>query len=656
MSKINTGLIARYSWVPIPVVIVSLISLEISGEHHVYDNGFLVMILNLVFSTTASLLIVYLISRSFMVSGRPGLILISCGVLSWGLAGFFGNLFGEGDVNMSITIHNICVCLSSIFYFSGAIIFQKQNRSVRYPGMWLTVLYSVTLTLIALIIICVKDVKIPVFFIEGIGGSPLRYILLSCSILMFIGTSVIIRFSAKGFLPDFRYWYTIALWMIAIGLFGVMLENKAGDIQSWIGRSAQYLSGVYMIISAFASVKETKVWELSIEDELGKARQQTEKQKELHARVLETMYDSVIATDESFNVTAWNRAAEILYGWKAEEVIGKNSRDILRSGMTEDELKILLNDLKKSGVALYETTQSKKDGSKVRIEARLSVIMDSSGNSSGYIAVNRDITEQRRAEKEREKLLSELKEAQVKLNIALENGNIGIWEWNLRTDEIVWDERMERMYGLQPGSFGGNLKSFQALVNEEDISHVNKAIEIALENNMTFETIFRIRGNDGRTKYISSKALINCDENDVPLSMTGVSFDVTAMREGTEKLILTLNEELLRSNKELENFAYVASHDLQEPLRMVSSFTQLLSQQYGDKLDSKAHEYIMFAVDGAKRMYDLINGLLSYSRISTRGKAFTTVNLNRVMENVIKNLSLTIGEKNAAVKKLICHS
>ena len=110
-----------------------------------------------------------------------------------------------------------------------------------------------------------------------------------------------------------------------------------------------------------------------------------------------------------------------------------------------------------------------------------------------------------------------------------------------------------------------------------------------------------------------------------------------------------VNEDLKRSNKELESFAYVASHDLQEPLRMVTSFTQLLEKQYKDQLDEKAREYIGFAVDGAKRMYDLINGLLAYARIHTTGKEFTPTNLNNVLENVTKNLSLRISETNTSL-------
>jgi light-regulated signal transduction histidine kinase (bacteriophytochrome) len=131
--------------------------------------------------------------------------------------------------------------------------------------------------------------------------------------------------------------------------------------------------------------------------------------------------------------------------------------------------------------------------------------------------------------------------------------------------------------------------------------------------------------------------------------MAGVCFDVTSMKEGAEQALIKMNEELLRSNTDLQQFAYVASHDLQEPLRMVSSFTQLLQQRYAEKLDADANEYIRFAVEGSKRMYDLLNGLLTYSRIQTRANEFRNVDLNQVVAKVKDNLSLVIEENNAAI-------
>ncbi|MGB8490325.1 MAG: PAS domain S-box protein [Bacteroidales bacterium] len=254
-----------------------------------------------------------------------------------------------------------------------------------------------------------------------------------------------------------------------------------------------------------------------------------------------------------------------------------------------------------------------------------------------------DITERTKAE-------IKLREAKTRLNLALENASIGVWEWDLATNETNWDEKLDKMFGLIPGSFEKTYKELEYLINEEDLSHIRKSIRRSLERDLPFETVFRIRSDHNGPKYISTKALVNKDNDGKPISFTGVCFDVTALREGTEKLVLKLNEELLRSNKELENFAYVASHDLQEPLRMVSSFTQLLEHHYGDKLDDRAKEYIHYSVEGAKRMYDLLNGLLAYSRIHTRGREFNKVDLNRTLDLALKNLALQIEERDAVIK------
>ncbi|MGZ5051614.1 MAG: protoglobin domain-containing protein [Methylobacter sp.] len=124
--------------------------------------------------------------------------------------------------------------------------------------------------------------------------------------------------------------------------------------------------------------------------------------------------------------------------------------------------------------------------------------------------------------------------------------------------------------------------------------------------------------------------------------------DISAFR-AAQKALAKRTEELARSNKELEQFAYVASHDLQEPLRMVASFTQLLSRRYRDKLDSDADEFIHYAVDGATRMQTLINDLLAYSRIGSRIRPFEPVDLSNVLKRALANLHIAIEESGAQI-------
>jgi PAS domain-containing protein len=269
-------------------------------------------------------------------------------------------------------------------------------------------------------------------------------------------------------------------------------------------------------------------------------------------------------------------------------------------------------------------------------------ILKDDGKNEKIICTYHDITKLKEAEKS-------VKEIKDKLDIALGIGNIGVWDWNLKTDKVIWDERLETMFGLKTGTFGKTFQSFVNLVNEEDIPHIKKSIKAALEKNLPLETIFRTSTKTGKTKYISLKGLVTKDKEGNSVSISGVCFDVTGLKEGTELLISKLNEELLRSNNDLQSFAYVASHDLQEPLRMVTSFTQLLSKRYGDKLDENAKEYINFAVDGAKRMHDLLSGLLAYSRINTKAQEFRRVDLNDVLSSVTKNLSLLIKERRTVI-------
>ncbi len=174
--------------------------------------------------------------------------------------------------------------------------------------------------------------------------------------------------------------------------------------------------------------------------------------------------------------------------------------------------------------------------------------------------------------------------------------------------------------------------------------HIYRAFRKGDGTQMDDEVFWRRDGTSFRVEYHSVP--ITKDGN--PIGAVVAFQDITKRKQAEEELA-TKTEELERSNNELQHFAYVVSHDLQEPLRMVSSYMGLLEGRYSGQLDKNADEYIGFAVDGAKRMNQLIKDLLDYSRVQTSGGELVPVNAGEVMEGAVVNLRAAISESGAEV-------
>jgi signal transduction histidine kinase len=184
--------------------------------------------------------------------------------------------------------------------------------------------------------------------------------------------------------------------------------------------------------------------------------------------------------------------------------------------------------------------------------------------------------------------------------------------------------------------------------NLAEIVHLSHDFAIGLAEH--FDTLHRVSTGDltARVSGTSQVELLESLKKVTNQMIDSVSREITERQWGEKELKETLGE-LSRSNAELEQFAYVASHDLQEPLRMVSSYVQLLARRYQGKLDTDADEFIGFAVDGAKRMQRLITDLLTYSRVGTKGKPFETTDCNKVLSESLLNLSAATEESGAVI-------
>jgi light-regulated signal transduction histidine kinase (bacteriophytochrome) len=163
-------------------------------------------------------------------------------------------------------------------------------------------------------------------------------------------------------------------------------------------------------------------------------------------------------------------------------------------------------------------------------------------------------------------------------------------------------------------------------------------------NNFEFSFVYP----DGSQRQMLGNATPLLDENGKPRGSVSSFIDITERKLSDEKLKKTMDE-LSRSNQELEHFAHVASHDLREPLRMITSFLQLLEKRYKDQLDQNANEFIGFAVDGAKRLNNMIKDLLEYSQVMKKEREFNPVKLDKVLEETLINLVVQTEENNVTI-------
>jgi PAS domain S-box-containing protein len=181
-------------------------------------------------------------------------------------------------------------------------------------------------------------------------------------------------------------------------------------------------------------------------------------------------------------------------------------------------------------------------------------------------------------------------------------------------------------------------------------------------------SLYRVIARDGHVVWFQCEAKMVRRQDGRPWFIHGVGFDVTELKraegviqQAKDELerrveqrtteLRKVNEDLGRSNAELEQFAYIASHDLQEPLRMIGGFTDLIAKRYRGQLDSNADEFMGYILDAAQRMQTLIQDLLSYSRVGTKAKPFEAVSLEVVLDRALQNLRLALQESEAAISR-----
>jgi len=372
-----------------------------------------------------------------------------------------------------------------------------------------------------------------------------------------------------------------------------------------------------------------------MKEELDRLRESQERVAKTFLRSATAMAISTI--EDGLYIDA-NEAFLELVERERDEVVGHTSTGA--GIVTEKERSALIDEFTSQGrVASYEIPVLMKDG-KIK-----DVLINSSrihfGGRDYLLTIIKDISAHKKAEKE-------LHRSEQKYRNMVENAIEGIFQTTPQGRFVTVNPALVRMLGYDSEE---ELVGSVHNIGRElyvDPGRREELIRIMNEQGSVSGFEFRLYRKDRKIIWGSQTARKVVDEHGNFLYLEGIVEDITERKRAVAEL-QRLNEELVRSNRDLEQFAYVASHDLQEPLRMVSSFTQLLSQRFADKLDQDGQDFIKYAVDGANRMQRLIQDLLAFSRVSTRGKPFEPVDLHEPLGEALRNLNIKIDETNAMV-------
>src|SRR6202790_3838857 len=347
--------------------------------------------------------------------------------------------------------------------------------------------------------------------------------------------------------------------------------------------------------------------------------------EEKYQMLLDEVQDyAIFMLDQQGIVVSWNAGAERIKGYRGEQIIGHNFScffppEEIKRGRPEEVLWMATA----SGRHEYQGMRVRKDGSRFLASVIFTALRDPTGNLRGFSEISRDLSETKESGEKYRGLLEAAPDAMVVVNQSGEIVLLNVQaekQFGYRRDELVGQE----VKNIIPEGFAERL-----------LADGTRTAAAALAQKIGTGIELYGRRKDGSEFPI--EIMLSPLESAEGILVTAAIRDISVRKNSDEHLAKTVKE-LKRSNDELQQFAYVSSHDLQEPLRMVSSYTQLLAKRYKGHLDPDADEFIAFAVNGCNRMQGLIQDLLAYSRTGTKGKALREISADDALNEALTNL------------------
>jgi PAS domain S-box-containing protein len=362
------------------------------------------------------------------------------------------------------------------------------------------------------------------------------------------------------------------------------------------------------------------------------------------AAIVESSDDAIISKTLDGIITSWNRGAEKLFGYPAQECIGKSMLMLFPPERLREEPEILARIRRGEGVDHFETVRVTKSGQRIDVSVTLSPMRNHQGQVVGASKIARDISASKQAE-------ASLRETQARLSSTLAAGSIGTWTWDIAKNRLAADKFTAGLFSVEADAAAGGLpvEAYLQAVMKEDQPGVADALSRAIKSCGHYDIEYRVRQKSGELFWLQARGRVEGDGAGHAASFHGAVMDITE-RKAAENTIRQLNvelddrvvqrtAELEAANQELEAFSYSVSHDLRAPLRAVNGFAGIVLEEFGPQLPEAGRDYLTRICHGGQRMGVLIDDLLAFARLRGKSVGRQTVDTTRLVRNVLEELA-----------------
>ena len=342
-----------------------------------------------------------------------------------------------------------------------------------------------------------------------------------------------------------------------------------------------------------------------------------------------------------------DRLAE-MYGFSSgqkEYLIGLSIFDFIdRSNhfLLYENIQLLLSGKKNNELSEYIGV--KKDGTRFYIDVNSTLMLDSNGKPESILFVERDITERKHNE-------NKIRQTSARLSLATRAGGVGIWDWDLVEDKMIWDDQMFALYGFPGRNFEAAYESWLSSLHADEVALRKKEIEMALSGEKDFDTEFTVVWPDASVHNISANAIVQRDQSGKPVRMIGTNWDITDQKR-TEAALRLAKHDAEMANKAKSEFLANMSHEIRTPMNAILGFSEALYH----KLESKQHQRMIKSIlSSGKLLMSLLNDILDLSKIEA-GKLDITlhpVNLSFVLQEIILLFRDNAKAKNLELKTYV---